>query len=114
VLLHTGWGSLWMQDTERYLQSSPGLGISAAQFLVDREIVMVGAENWGIEVAPNPDSSLVAPVHQLLVTRNGIHQFENLRTEELAQDRVYELAFFFAPVPLKGATGSPGNPIAIR
>jgi len=114
VLLHTGWGSLWMQDNERYLQTSPGIGLEAAEFLAGREIVMVGADNWGIEVSPNPDATLSAPVHQLLVTRNGIYQFENLATEALARDRVYEFAFFFAPVPLRGATGSPGNPIAIR
>ena len=34
--------------------------------------------------------------------------------EELARDRAYEFAFFFAPLRLKGATGSPGNPLAIR
>jgi kynurenine formamidase len=114
VLLHTGWGSLWMRDNDRYVQSSPGLGVAGAQFLADREIVMVGADNWGIEVSPNADSSLAGPVHQLLLTRNGIYQFENLATEDLARDRVYEFAFFFAPLPLRGATGSAGNPIAIR
>ena len=114
VLLHTGWGSLWMQDNQRYLGSSPGLGVAGAQFLVEREIVMVGADNWGIDVSPGADASVAAPVHQLLLTRNGIYQFENLATEELARDRAYEFAFFFSPLPLKGATGSPGNPIAIR
>jgi hypothetical protein len=33
---------------------------------------------------------------------------------ELAADRVYEFAFIFAPLKLVGATGSPGNPIAVR
>ncbi|MBT6629943.1 MAG: cyclase family protein, partial [Gemmatimonadetes bacterium] len=32
----------------------------------------------------------------------------------LAQDEVYEFLFVFAPTPYKGATGSPGRPIAIR
>ena len=63
---------------------------------------------------PNPNPQLQFPVHQLLITRNGIYIFENLATEELARDRVYEFAFFFAPLKLKGATGSPGNPLAIR
>jgi len=35
-------------------------------------------------------------------------------TEELARDNASEFAFMFAPLKLKGATGSPGNPIAIR
>jgi kynurenine formamidase len=114
VLVHTGWGSLWMKDNPRFLQSAPGIGLAAAQFLVDKEIVLVGSDNWGVEVMPNPDESLSAPVHQLLLARNGIYLLENLATEELARDSVYEFAFMFAPLRLKGATGSPGNPIAIR
>ena len=37
-----------------------------------------------------------------------------LDLEELAADKAYEFAFIFAPLKLKGATGSPGNPIAVR
>jgi kynurenine formamidase len=114
VLFHTGWGALWMQDNERYLRSAPGIGLDAARYLVDRQVVLVGADTGVVEVSPNPQPGLAAPVHQLLLTRNGIYLFENLVTEALARDQVYEFAFFFAPVPLKGATGSPGNPVAIR
>jgi kynurenine formamidase len=114
VILHTGWGALWMTDNGRYLGSAPGIGVAAAQFLADREVVLVGADTWGVEVSPNPDAALSAPVHQLLLTRNGIFLFENLDTSDLARDAVFEFAFFFSPLPMKGATGSPGNPIAIR
>ena len=44
---------------------------------------------------------------------NGIYINENLDTEPLARDRVYEFAWSFNPLPLKGATGSPGNSVAI-
>jgi kynurenine formamidase len=114
VLIHTGWGSLWMKDNARYGQGAPGIGVKAAQFLVDKEVIVVGADNWGVEVMPNPDASLGAPVHQLLITRNGIYLHENLNTEELARDSVYEFAYVFTPLRLKGATGSPGSPLAIR
>ena len=114
VLIHTGWGALWMTDNAKYLGSSPGLGMAAAQFLADREVTVVGADNWGVEVSPNPNASLSAPVHQLLLARNGIYLHENLATEGLARDAAYEFAYVFAPLPLKGGTGSPGNPIAIR
>ena len=82
--------------------------------LADAEIVVVGADTWGVEAMPNPDSSLSAPVHQLLLARNGIYLHENLITADLARDSVYEFMYVFAPLRLKGATGSPGNPIAIR
>jgi kynurenine formamidase len=114
VVLHTGWGGLWMKDNARFVESAPGIGLAGAQFLVDKEVVVVGADTWGVEVMPNPDSSLSAPVHQLLIARNGIYLHENLITEALARDSVYEFAYMFAPLRLKGATGSPGNPIAVR
>ena len=114
VLIHTGWGALWMKDNAKYGQSSPGIGVAAAQFLADEEVTVVGADNWGVEVNPNPNATLGAPVHQLLLARNGIYLHENLNTADLARDNVYEFAYVFVPLPLKGATGSPGNPIAIR
>jgi kynurenine formamidase len=114
VILHTGWSSLWKVDNAAFGASAPGIGLEAARYLVEREVVLVGADTWSMEVVPNPNPELQFPVHQLLIPRNGIYIFENLRTEELARDRVYEFAFFFAPLKLKGATGSPANPLAIR
>ena len=114
VLIHTGWGSLWMVDNARFGVRAPGVGMDAAQFLGDQEIVMVGSDTWGTEVLPNPDASLAFPVHQLLIAKNGIYNMENLATEVLADDQVYEFLFVYAPLPLKGAPGAPGNPVAIR
>jgi len=114
VLIHTGWSSLWMKDNTKFGATEPGIGVAAAQFLVDAEVVVVGADTWGVEVMPNPDASLSAPVHQLFLARNGIYLHENLITAELARDNAYEFMYSFAPLRLKGATGSPGNPIAIR
>jgi kynurenine formamidase len=114
VLFHTGWGALWLTDNAKFAAGAPGIGLAAAQYLVDREVVLVGSDTWATEVIPNPNPELQFPVHQLFIPRNGIYIFENLATEELARAGAYEFAFFFAPLKLKGATGSPGNPIAIR
>jgi len=114
IIVHTGWSSLWKVDNAAFGATSPGIGLEAARWLVEREVVIVGSDTWSMEVVPNPDSNLAFPVHQLLIPRNGIYIFENLVTEDLARDRVYEFAFFFAPLKLKGATGSPANPLAIR
>jgi kynurenine formamidase len=114
VFIHTGWGALWMKDNARYTANAPGIGLQAAQYLAEREIVLAGSDTWAVEVVPNPDSTLAFPVHQLFIPKNGVYIFENLVTEELARDSVYEFAFFFAPLRLKGASGSPGNPLAIR
>ncbi len=49
-----------------------------------------------------------------MITRHGIYFIENLDLDALAADKAYEFAFIFAPLRLKGATGSPGNPIAVK
>jgi kynurenine formamidase len=113
VLFHTGWGSLWMVDNDTYNAGEPGIGMAAARFLVEKQIVMAAADNWSVEVVPAPQQGLAYPVHQILIVQNGIHLLENLDTSALAQDKIYEFAFFFAPLPVKGATGSPGNPVAV-
>jgi kynurenine formamidase len=114
VLLHTGWGSLWMKDNTKFTASAPGIGVAAGEYLAGKDVVMVGADTWSVDVVPNPNKALAFPVHQVLLARNGIYIFENLATEDLARDGAYEFAFFYAPLRLKGATGSPGNPLAIR
>ncbi len=115
VLLHTGHGDLWMVDNDTYSATEPGIGMAAARWLTDRKISMVGADTWGIEVVPfdgGPDQ--IAPVHHWNITRHGIYHLENLKLSELAADKVYTFAFIYVPLPLKGATGSPGSPLAVK
>ena len=115
VILHTGWGSLWMKDNAMFNSGAPGIGLAAGEWLAEQKVVLVGADTGGVEVAPNPEHPQAeAIVHQLMITRNGINFLENLDTSELARDKVYEFAFVFSPLKLKGASGSPGNPIAVR
>ena len=114
VLIHTGWGSLWNVDNDLFNSGAPGIGISAARFLVQQQVVLVGADNWSLDVMPNPSPDLMVPSHQILITQNGIYSLENLDTSALARNRVYEFAFVLAPLRMKGATGSPGNPVAIH
>lgn len=40
VIVHTGWGDLWMKDNARFGESEPGLGVAAAQMLADAEVVV--------------------------------------------------------------------------
>jgi kynurenine formamidase len=114
VLIHTGHGTLWKKDNEMYGSGEPGIGVDAARWLIDQDVAMVGSDNWGIEVDPPPNKNRPIEVHQWMITKNGIYFMENLDLEELAADKAYEFAFIFAPLRLKGATGSPGNPIAVR
>jgi hypothetical protein len=114
ILIHTGHGKLWMKDNAAYNGDAPGIGIEAARWLSEQQIVLVGADTSGIEVSPPEDPERPIPVHAWNITRNGIYNHENLDLSELAADKVYEFAYVFSPLRLKGATGSPGNPIAVR
>jgi len=114
VLIRTGHGQLWMKDNTEFSAGEPGIGMAAAGWLSAHKIVLVGSDTWATEVVPPENKDRPFEVHQWLLVRNGIYNLENLDLEQLAHDRVYEFAFVFAPLRLKGATGSPGNPIAVR
>src|SRR5205823_6554500 len=46
VLIRTGHGLLWMNDNKRFVDGEPGLGMAAAKWLSDRQITLVGADNF--------------------------------------------------------------------
>jgi kynurenine formamidase len=114
VLIHTGWGQLWGQDNARYVKSAPGIGVGAAEWLAKQDPMLVGSDNWGVEVVPNPDPQLNQPVHQIMLVVNGIHLLENLKLDDLAARRVHEFGFIVQPLKLQGGTGSTVAPVAIR
>jgi kynurenine formamidase len=114
ALVRCGWGDQWMVvDNKKYYDGEPGVGLDACRWLVEKGASLVGADNWGVEVIPNPDRNLNFPCHHLLLTMNGVFMFENLTFEGPVRDASWVGAFFFSPVPIKGATGSPGNPVFI-
>jgi len=114
VIIHTGWGKLWAKDNARYVKSCPGIGVAAAEWLAKQDPMIVGADNWPVEVAPNPDKELSLPVHQIMLAVNGLHILENMKLDELAAKKVYEFAFVMQPLKLKGFSGASVAPTAIR
>lgn len=114
VFFNTGWGSLWKVDNERFNSGTPGIGLDVAEWLIEKEVVLAGADTWPVEVVPNPDPELVFPVHVELIIKNGIFLHENLDFTELIEDEVYQFAYIFVRIPITGATGSAGSPIAVR
>ncbi len=113
IFFRYGWTVHW-EDAARYNENPPGIGLEVARWIVDRQASMVGSDSWTTEVVPNPDPELDFPVHQVLIPENGIHNLENMVLDEVADAGVYEFLFIFTPLPLVGATGSPGRPLAIR
>ena len=76
--------------------------------------MLVGADNWPVEVSPNPDAKLSLPGHQIFLVINGVHLLENLKLDQLAASRVYEFAFVMQPLKIQGGSGSTVAPVAIR
>jgi kynurenine formamidase len=114
IIIHTGWGKQWGKDNARYGKSAPGIGVKSAEWLAKQDPMLVGADNWPLEVFPNPDKELSAPIHQILLVVNGILMLENMRLEELAAKKVNEFAFMMQPLKIQGGSGSTVAPIAVR
>src|SRR5207248_10247414 len=67
-----------------YNGGEPGITDSAAKWLASQKVVEVGSDSWAVEVIPGQDKDLAFPVHKTLITDNGIHSIENVRTQLIA------------------------------
>jgi kynurenine formamidase len=113
VLINTGWGHHWGRDNAQYVRGCPGIGVAAGEWLIAKQPVLLGSDNWPVEVAPNPDRNVYLPVHQIALVVNGVHLLENMKLDELAERRAYEFAFMMQPLKIKGGTGSTVAPSAL-
>ncbi|HLN10491.1 MAG TPA: cyclase family protein [Xanthobacteraceae bacterium] len=118
VFLHTGWGDLFKQFpamNATYNGSEPGLGNAAAEWLADQKVILVGADTWAVEVIPGEDKELAFPVHVTLLTDNGIHIIENVRTDLIAAEAASsKRATFFLSMTVPKAVGTTGTFINIE
>jgi kynurenine formamidase len=114
VIINTGWGRLYGKDNARYMKTCPGIGVAAAEWLAKQDPMLLGSDNFPVEVSPNPDPKLSLPVHQVALVVNGIHLLENLKLDELVVKQVDEFAFIMQPMKAQGFTGSTVAPVAIR
>jgi kynurenine formamidase len=118
VFLNTGWGDLFAQypaQNALYNSGEPGIGSAAAKWLVDQKIILVGADSWAVEVIPGESSTIAFPVHQTLLTDNGIHIVENVRTDLIAAEAAATgRATFFLNMSVPKAVGLTGNFVGIE
>ena len=112
VLIRTGWAESEGRADVVSFDSEPGLNVEAALWLAEREIAVLGADNFAVEVIPFA-SGTVFPVHQRLIRDFGIPLLEGLLLHQLAATGRHEFLFAASPLPVVGGTGSPINPMAI-
>lgn len=112
VLIRTGWLEREHASHDDYFAGEPGIDVSGALWLAEAGAAVVGADNYAVESMPFTDGD-VFPVHQRLVRDFGIPLLEGLALQELALSGCSTFLFCAAPLPLRGATGSPVHPVAV-
>jgi len=114
MIINTGWAHLWGNANARYIASCPGIGVAAAEWLIAKNPLLMGADNWPVEQAPSatlPGASL--PVHQIALVVNGVHLLENMNLIELVASGRSEFCFMMQPLRMQGFSGSTVAPSAL-
>lgn len=92
-----------------------GLHASCARWLKARDVAILGSDAAS-DVLPSGIEGFSHPVHSLTLIALGVHIFDNCDLEPLgeatAKRKRWEFLLTAAPIPIKGGTGSPLNPIA--
>ena len=113
VLIRTGRMKLY-ENASAYMANPPGLGMTAAKFLVEENGAMiVGADNLSFEAFPSEVEGNYVPLHTYLLAQQGVPILELVNLEGLAEDHVYEFAFIGGSLKLRGADAAPIRPIAL-
>jgi len=118
VFINTGWGDLFQQFPAQnavYNGGEPGISKSAAAWLASQKVVVVGTDTWAVEVIPSEDTAEAFPVHKILLTDNGIHIIENVRTDLIAAAAAQSgRATFFLSMTVPKAVGATGTFVNIE
>ena len=112
VLLRTGWLEAQKGVKHPSFNEEPGIDVQAARWLIEREVAIIGADNFAVEVLPFP-AGQVFPVHKLVIRDFGVPLLEGLMLDPLVDSGRHEFMFIASVLPIVGATGSPLAPVAV-
>ena len=114
MTIWTGWEK-HSSDAKTYNAGCPGIGMEGARWIAeDVQARVTGCDKFPSDAFPNPDPACALCVHGYLQTRCGIVNQENMVVSKLAADQVFTFTYMYSPVPITGATGSMGAPLAIH
>jgi kynurenine formamidase len=113
VFFHTGWGSLWGSDNERYASGEPGPGRALGEWLADHRVALTGCDTWSFGPYPPENHCEPFAVPQALNVRHGVVVVENLRLDQIAREGLREFLLVISHAKLRGATGAWVAPLAI-
>lgn len=120
LLIRTGWRAKFLaeHDAASFMAGEPGLGLGCAAWLRERDVAVVGSDNFGVEVMPGENPGAMFELHMVLIRDMGMTLAEMLDLEDLAEacatDGVYDFFYTGSPLKFTRGAGSPINPLAIR
>jgi hypothetical protein len=104
LLFNIGWWRKWPDPI--VTRGAPAYASAElVRWIVARKPVMIGSD-------ANFDGP-EARVHTEVTMKNGIFNLELMNFAALEKEKASKFLFLFTPLRLKGATGSPGRPIAV-
>lgn len=112
ALIRTGWLSRFDDRDPTWYEGEPGIDVDAACWLADQGVVLVGADNFAVEVIPSATGEPI-PVHLALLQERGVYLLELIDLEPLVAAAAWTFTFVLAPLRITGGVGSPVNPLAI-
>lgn len=112
VLIRTGWLARFEERDLTWYESEPGIDLDAARWLADQGVVLVGADNFAVEVVPAASGEPL-PVHLSLLQERGVYLLELVDLEPLVSAAVSTFTLVLAPLRITGGVASPVNPLAI-
>jgi kynurenine formamidase len=98
--------------------NAAGLDASVIPWLKQRGVALLGSES-AQDASPQPAGAEIGalPVHDFALIMLGVHLFDNTNLEAVsqaaAQRKRWDFLLTAAPLPVRGGTGSPLNPIAV-
>ena len=102
---------------DRTGRGSAGFDVTVIPWLKKRDVAVLGSESASMEAMPNKYNLGPLPVHWFATAFLGMPVIDYLDLDDLsaiaAQQRRWEFLVTIAPLPIRGGTGSPINPIAV-
>jgi kynurenine formamidase len=122
VLIRTGHIRRFTHDRDRALFNGPqpGLGPQCAEWIHDKSLAAIAADNLAVELisVERRRSEAPLPLHMLCLRDMGCPLGEMFDLEALAQDCAADGRYAFLlsapPLALTHAVGSPVNPLALK
>ncbi|EFC86782.1 cyclase family protein [Parafrankia sp. EUN1f] len=120
VLVRMGWWQRWLEtrDTATWGPTSPGISWRCAEWLHERSVAAIAADNFAVETPVQEFPGVFLPFHMLALRDMGMMLGEIWDLEALGrdchEDRVYEFMLVAQPLLITGAVGSPVNPVALK